>query len=117
MSVTSIMSHSAACFKSHCVVATSISVFVLLCCPTFAICPITLLIGIRHFIVVCTMNCVSVVYVCVCCVMSSDRVWGVDDAVCLAVHSQRGGTLAQCPHLAAHINTMKLVEQARTHRL
>ena len=25
--------------------------------------------------------------------------------------------LAQCPHLAAHINTMKLVELARTHRL
>ena len=25
--------------------------------------------------------------------------------------------LAQCPHLAAHINTMKLVELARTHWL
>ena len=25
--------------------------------------------------------------------------------------------LAQCPHLAAHVNTMKLVELARTHRL
>ena len=25
--------------------------------------------------------------------------------------------LAQCPHLAAHINTKKLVELARTHRL
>ena len=27
-------------FQSHCVVATSISVLVLLCCPTFALCPI-----------------------------------------------------------------------------
>ena len=25
--------------------------------------------------------------------------------------------LAQCPHLAAHVNTMKLVELARTHWL
>ena len=25
--------------------------------------------------------------------------------------------LAQCPHLAAHVNTKKLVELARTHRL
>ena len=25
--------------------------------------------------------------------------------------------LAQCPHLAAYVNTMKLVELARTHRL
>ena len=25
--------------------------------------------------------------------------------------------LAQCPHLAGHINTMKLVKLARTHRL
>ena len=25
--------------------------------------------------------------------------------------------LAQCPHLAAHVNTMKLVELARTHQL
>ena len=27
-------------FQSHCFVATSISVLVLLCCPTFALCPI-----------------------------------------------------------------------------
>ena len=28
-------------FQSHCVVATSINVLVLLCCPTFALCPIS----------------------------------------------------------------------------
>ena len=35
-------------FQSRCVVATSISVLVLLCCPTFALCPIpfSLIIGI-----------------------------------------------------------------------
>ena len=35
------------------------------------------------------MCCVCVGVVGVCCVMSSDGVRGVDDAVCLAVHSQK----------------------------
>ena len=38
------------------------------------------------------MSCVCVGLVGVCCVMSSDGVWGVDDAVCLTVHSQKGST-------------------------
>ena len=74
----------------HCVVAPLQSVFVLLCCPTF-FCVLSnpFLIGNCHVIVVCTMSCVCVGFVGVCCVMSSDGVRGVDDAACLAVHSQK----------------------------
>ena len=36
----SMVSHSPVCFKAIVFVATPISVFVLLCCPTFALCPI-----------------------------------------------------------------------------
>ena len=47
-------------------------------------CPLSnsILIGDCHLIAVCTMSCVCVGLVDVCCVMSSDGVWGVDDAVC-----------------------------------
>ena len=33
-------------FQSHCVVATSISVLVLLCCPTLVLCPIPFLFDV-----------------------------------------------------------------------
>ena len=38
------------------------------------------------------MSCANVGLFGVCCVMSCDEVRGVDDAVCLAVHSQKGST-------------------------
>ena len=36
---SSMVSHSPVCFKAIVFVATSIAVLVLLCCPTFALCP------------------------------------------------------------------------------
>ena len=84
----SMVSHSPVCFKAIVFVATSISVLVLLCCPTFALCPNPFFIDNCYFIA-CTVSCVCVGFVDVCCVMSSDGVRGVDDAVCLAVHSQK----------------------------
>ena len=85
------------CFKAIVFVATSISVLVLLCCPTFALCPIHLLIGICHLFVACTMSCVCVGFVGVCCVMSSDGVWGVDDAVCVLLSTPKKGSTAHGP--------------------
>ena len=43
----SMVNHSPVCFKAIVFVTTSISVLVLLCCPTFALCPFpfTLMIG------------------------------------------------------------------------
>ena len=46
MSVTSthpsVVSHSSVCFKAvRCIVVTSISVLMMLCCPTFSLCPFT----------------------------------------------------------------------------
>ena len=94
-------------FQSHCVVATSISVFGAAVLSHF--CPLSnlILISIRHlFVVNCIMSCVCVGFVGVCCMMSSDGVWGVDDAVCLAVHSQkRQHSTRPCLHVMVCTNT------------
>ena len=63
----SMVSHSPVCFKAIVFVATSISVLVLLCCPTFALCPITFLFDNWHLIVACTMSCICVGVVGVLC--------------------------------------------------
>ena len=55
------------------------------------------LIGHCHLIVVCTMSCVCVGLVGVCCVMSSDGVWGVDDAVCVSLSTPKKGSTAHGP--------------------
>ena len=88
----SMVSHSPVCFKAIVFVATSISVLVLLCCPSFFPLSNPILIGNCDLMVACTMSCVCVGLVGVCCVMSSDGVRGVDDAVCLIVHSQKKAT-------------------------
>ena len=74
-------SHCVCCHFNQCVGAAVLS--------HFCLCPIPFLIGHCHSIVVCTMSCVSVLGWLVCCVMSSDGVRGVDDVVCLTVHSQK----------------------------
>ena len=45
-------------------------------------CSIPIIIDNCHLIV-CAMSCVCVGLVGVCCVISSDEVWGVGDAVCV----------------------------------
>ena len=83
----SMVSHSPVCFKAIVFVATSISVLVLLCCPTFCPLPNPIHIGNCHLIVACTMVCVGLVGVC--CVMTSDGVRGVDDAVCVSLSTPK----------------------------
>ena len=56
------------CHFNQCVGAAVLSCFCHLSSP--------LLIGQCHLIVACTMSCVSVLGWFVCCVMSSDGVWG-----------------------------------------
>ena len=57
-------------------------------------CPLSnlILIGNCHFVVACTMCCACVGFIGVYCVMSCDGVRGVDDAVCVTVHSKKGST-------------------------
>ena len=85
----SMVNHSPVCFKSHCVCchfnqcvgASVLSHF----------CPLSnpLLFGNCHLIDVCTMSRVCAGFVGVCCVMSSDGVWGVDDAVCVLLSTPK----------------------------
>ena len=77
------------------------------CCvvPLLPLCPIPILIGNCHFIVACTMSCVSVFGWFVCVVLRQVMEWGVDDAVCLAVHSQKRQHSTQpCLHVMVCIN-------------
>ena len=77
------------------------------CCvvPLFPFLSNLLLIANCLLVVVCTMSCVCVGFVGVCCVMSSDGVWGVDDAVCLAVRSQkRQHSTRSCLHVMVCTN-------------
>ena len=48
-----------------------------------------LLIDNCHIFAVCTMSRVCVGLVGVCCMMSSDGVWGVDDAVCVSLSTPK----------------------------
>ena len=84
-------------FQSRCVVATSISVLVLLCCPTVALLSNPILIDRCHLFVVCTMSCICIEFVGVCCVMSNDGVRGVDDAVCVLLSTPKKGSTAHSP--------------------
>ena len=90
----SIASHSSVCFKAIVFVATSISVFMLLCCLTFFPLSNPILIGYCHPFVVCTMSFVCAGVVDVCCMMSSDGVRGVDDAVCVSLSTPKKGSTA-----------------------
>ena len=84
----SMVNHSAVCFKA--IVLLPLQSVCWCCCvvPLFAPCLQSTLIDNCHLFV-CTMSCVCVGFVCVCCMMSSDGVRGVDDAVCLFVHSPK----------------------------
>ena len=79
-------SHCVCCHFNQCVGAAVLSHF----CPLSNL----LLIGNCHLCVVCTMSCVCVGFVGVCCVMSSDGVWGVDDAVCVSLSTPKKGSIA-----------------------
>ena len=109
MSVTSthptIVSHSPVCFKAIVFVVTSISVLVLLCFPTFALFvqfpshwPLSSHCCLHHEL------CLCVGLVCVCCVMSSDGVWGVDDAVCCCPLPKRQHSTRPCLHVMVCTN-------------
>ena len=102
-------------YQSRCVLASSTNFLVLTCparcghcCPTFffVILPNHLLIDKCHFIVVCTMSCVCVGFVGVCCVLSSDGVWGVDDAVCVSLSTpkKRQHSTRPCLHVMVCTN-------------
>ena len=85
------------CHFNQCVGAAVLSHF----------CPLSnhFLIGNCRPCVARTMSCVCVGFVGVCCVVSSDGVWGVDDAVCLAVHSQkRQHSTRPCLHVMVCTN-------------
>ena len=56
-----------------------------------------LLIGNCYLIAVCAMSCVCFGFVGVCCVVSSDGVWGVDDAVCVSLSTPPKGSAAHGP--------------------
>ena len=75
-------SHCVCCHFNQCVGAAVLSHF----SPLSNL----LLIGSCHLIVACTMSCVCVGFVGVCCVMSSDGVWG--DAVCVSLSTPKKGS-------------------------
>ena len=72
------------CHFNQCVGAAVLSHF----------CPLSNLLLIANclLVVVCAMSCVCVRLVGVCCVLSSDGVWGVDGAVCLCPLPKKGST-------------------------
>ena len=86
------------CHFNQCVGAAVLSHF----------CPLSnpLLIDNCHLIVACTMSCVCVGLVGVCCVMSSDGVWGVDDAVCVSLSTpkKRQHSTRPCLHVMVCTN-------------
>ena len=82
-------SHCVCCHFNQCVGAAVLSHF----CPLSNL----LLIGKCHFFVACAMSCVCVWLVRVCCVTSSDGVWGVDDAVCVSLSTPKKGSTAHSP--------------------
>ena len=94
---SSMVSHSPVCFKAIVFVVTSIGVLVPLCCLTFALCSIHLHIHHCHVIVFCAMSCVCVGFVGVCCVVSGDGVWDVDDAVCVSLSTPKKSSTAHGP--------------------
>ena len=102
----SMVSHSAVCFKA--IVLLPLQSVCWCCCvvPLLPLCPISLLIGHCHVIVACTMSCVCVGFVGVCCVMSSDGVWGVDDAVCVSLSTpkKRQHSTRPCLHVMVCTN-------------
>ena len=69
----------------------------------FAFCPLSnaLLIGVCNPIVICAMSRVYVEFVGECCEMSSDGVWGVDDAVCVSLSTpkKRQHSTRPCLHV------------------
>ena len=100
----SLVSHSPVCFKA---VVLFLLQSVCWCCCVVPLLPFvqSLLIGSCHVFVACSMSCVCVGLVCVCCVMSRDGVWGVEAAVCLAVHSQkRQHSTRPCLHVMVCTN-------------
>ena len=101
----SMVSHSPVCFKA--IVLLPLQSVCSCCCvvPLFALCPIPFLTDNCHLIVACTMSCVCVGLVCVCCVMSSDGVWGVDDAVCVSLSTpKKAASTRPCLHVMVCTN-------------
>ena len=89
-------SHCVCCHFNQCVGASVLSHF----------CPLSnsILIGDCHLIAVCTMSCVCVGLVDVCCVMSSDGVW-VWMMQCVSLSTQkRQHSTRPCLHVMVCTN-------------
>ena len=79
------------------------------CCCVVPLLPFLsnlLLIANCLLVVVCTMSCVCVGFVGVCCVLSSDGVRGVDDAVCVSLSTpkKRQHSTRPCLHVMVCTN-------------
>ena len=91
----SMVSHSPVCFKAIVLLPLQ---SVCWCCCVVPLFPFVQ--SHSHWFVVfvtCTMSCVCVGLVGVCCVMSSDGVWCVDDAVCVSLSTPKKDITAHGP--------------------